>query len=283
MDPIRSSLPAQPASDGDGVRIQRVQPGGNHRLTDPFLMLDEIRSANAQDYIAGFPPHPHRGFETITYMRQGSLQHEDNLGHQGLVNSGGAQWMTAGSGVIHSEQPLTREGLFHGFQLWLNLPAAEKMRAPEYHDLQPEDIPRLQLGAHWVSVLAGEFRLSGQTDQLISGPIGDRLTEPQLWDIELRDDKPLQLQLNAQHNNLLYVYEGQVNLGERPLPTRTLLQLGVTEIELQSNHPAGLLVLGGKPLNEPVAQFGPFVMNTREQINQAIDDYNNGTLTDAAT
>ncbi|MDY6919039.1 MAG: pirin family protein [Pseudomonadota bacterium] len=290
MSQILQRIPARPASDGAGVKIRRIIPSPNYGVMDPFLMLDEIRSDSADDYGAGFPPHPHRGFETITYLRQGALEHEDHMGNRGVIHAGGAQWMTAGRGVIHSEMPVNRDGAFHGFQLWLNLPATEKLRPPEYHNLQAEDIPRLELGPHEVKVLAGRFSpgASAETsdpaqETAVQGPIGDRTTQPQLWDLTLAADEPLQLALDPQLNTLVFVYEGSVSVDGRHLAAGELARVQHSgSLELHTESGAGLLLLAGRPLGEPVAQYGPFVMNTRAEIEQAIADYQSGALTAAA-
>ncbi|MVF12970.1 pirin family protein [Ketobacter sp. MCCC 1A13808] len=277
MNTIMHRLTAQPASDGAGVKIKRVSPGRGYRILDPFLMLDELRSDSAGDYAAGFPSHPHRGFETITYMRKGLLEHQDHLGNRGVIENGGAQWMTAGRGVIHSEMPLQKEGFFHGFQLWLNLPANEKMRDPEYHNLKADDIPLIREGTHVIHVLGGRF-LAGST--VTSGPIGDRSTDPHLWDIELNDGNELSLRLDPGLNVLLYAYEGKLSVNGEPLFTH---QMATTEsgtaLSLKAESSAKVLLLAGRPLAEPVAQYGPFVMNTREQIEEAIHEYQSGALT----
>ena len=274
---IWNRIAARPASDGAGVKIKRVVPSGKFSQLDPFLMLDEIRSDDASDYAAGFPSHPHRGFETITYMRQGILEHQDHMGNVGVIQSGGAQWMTAGKGVIHSEMPLQKEGAFHGFQLWLNLPAAEKLRPAEYHDLTPDTIPRVATGKHVVAVLGGRFRLD---NDVITGPIGDRKTDPHLWDIELNDNEPLSLQLDTDLQPMLYLYEGEATVNGEALLQDMLIQLRPNiALQLQTATNARMLLLAGKPLQEPVVQYGPFVMNTREQIEQAIQEYQLGTLT----
>lgn len=274
---ITDRIPARPASDGAGVKIRRIVPTRGFAQFDPFLMLDEIRSDDANDYAAGFPSHPHRGFETITYMRQGILEHQDHMGNRGVIESGGAQWMTAGRGVIHSEMPLQKEGAMHGFQLWLNLPAAEKMRPAEYRDLATDNIPRILQGRHRVAVLAGRFQLN---DDLITGPIGDRKTDPHLWDIELDGDTPLPLQLDNGLQPLLFLYEGIADVNGEPLTPGALniLQPDIA-LQLSASTQARILLLAGKPLREPVVQYGPFVMNTREQIERAIQDYQLGTLT----
>lgn len=277
MTTIVHRIPARPASDGAGVKIKRVVPAGEYSVMDPFLMLDEIRSEDGSDYAAGFPAHPHRGFETITYMRQGQLEHQDHMGNRGVIASGGAQWMTAGRGVIHSEMPLQQDGAFHGFQLWLNLPAAEKMRAAEYHNLEAEDIPLVSIGDHQVHVLGGHFR-SGE--HAVSGPIQDRATKPHLWDIELNGSEPLSLNLDPDLKTMLFLYEGNAVLEKEPLRGTQLVSIEHQgTLELCASGNARLLLLAGKPLAEPVVQYGPFVMNTREQIEAAIQDYQAGTLT----
>ena len=276
MTTIRHCIPARPASDGAGVKIKRVVPTGDYSVTDPFLMLDEIRSEDGSDYAAGFPAHPHRGFETITYMRQGQLEHQDHMGNRGVISSGGAQWMTAGRGVIHSEMPLQQDGAFHGFQLWLNLPAAEKMRAAEYHNLEPGDIPTVMVGKHLIRVLGGNLTVG---TEIISGPIRNRATAPQVWDIEMKGDAPLVLPLDAAMACLLYLYEGKVEVAGEPLREAQLVSLEHRgEITLRTANSARLLLLAGKPLAEPVVQYGPCVMNSRQQIETAIQDYQAGTL-----
>jgi redox-sensitive bicupin YhaK (pirin superfamily) len=282
MSRIIHRITARPASDGAGVRIKRATPNGDFSIMDPFLMLDEIRSDDASDYAAGFPSHPHRGFETVTYMRQGVLEHQDHMGNRGVISSGGAQWMTAGHGVIHSEMPLQKDGAFHGFQLWLNLPADEKLRPAQYHNLAPEDVPKTTSGAHRISVLGGSLQLNGAT---ITGPIGERQTLPHIWDIELNDASTLTLPIDTQLNVLLYIYNGEVMLGNETASINQLLIVDHDgEIQLTASTKtdpamAKVLLLAGKPLQEPVAQYGPFVMNTREQIEEAIRDYQMGTLT----
>ncbi|RLT99402.1 pirin family protein [Ketobacter sp.] len=286
MTKILHRIPARPASDGAGVKIKRVVPMGDYGVMDPFLMLDEIRSETGSDYAAGFPSHPHRGFETVTYMRQGQLEHRDHMGNQGVIQAGGAQWMTAGRGVIHSEMPLQKDGAFHGFQLWLNLPADEKLRPAEYHNLEPADIPLVVSGSHRIHVLGGDWMADGDR---IAGPIRGRTTEPQLWDLELNGTDPLTLKLDPALKTLLFVYEGQVRVGGKDGEDVHAAQMISVQHEgafplqstqhVQSNQQARVLLLAGRPLKEPVVQYGPFVMNTREQIEEAIQDYQLGTLT----
>ena len=278
MTRILHRIAARPASDGAGVKIKRVVPYGDYSVMDPFLMLDEIRSDSGSDYAAGFPSHPHRGFETITYMRQGQLEHQDHMGNRGIIRDGGAQWMTAGRGVIHSEMPLQQDGAFHGFQLWLNLPANEKMRPAEYHNLEPQDIPLVESGAHCIHVLGGTLRMG---DQITSGPIQGRTTQPQLWDVELNGVDPLTLYLDASMKTLLFLYEGSIELADETLQGAQLVSMEHKgNFTLKGSGLSRVLILAGHPLQEPVAQYGPFVMNTREQIEEAIEDYQQGRLTD---
>lgn len=280
---IVSRIPARAASDGDGVKIKRVIPIAGFGQTDPFLMLDEIRSDDASDYSGGFPSHPHRGFETVTYMRQGVLEHQDHMGNRGVIASGGAQWMTAGRGVIHSEMPLQKDGAFHGFQLWLNLPASEKLRPAEYHNLEPDMIPVAQSGEHRIAVLGGRFRIG---NDVITGPVGHpdgngRATDPHIWDIELNGTQPLTFQLDGHLHANLFLYDGNASVNGEALFEDALTQLKPgAALTLNTDGHAKLLLLAGKPLKEAVAQYGPFVMNNRDQIEQAIRDYQAGTLTD---
>ena len=274
---ILHRIAARPASDGAGVKIKRVTPSGDFAVMDPFLMLDGIRSEDGSDYAAGFPSHPHRGFETITYMRQGVLEHQDHMGNRGVISSGGAQWMTAGRGVIHSEMPLQKDGAFHGFQLWLNLPAAEKMRAAEYHNLEPGDIPIVQQGQHRIHVLGGALDLGADP---VQGPIQGRTTDPQLWDVELNDSIPLTFNLRPELTTLLFLYEGEILIGNETLSGEQLVSIQhAGQVTIRTQDQAKILVLAGKPLKEPIVQYGPFVMNTHEQINDAIQAYQSGALT----
>lgn len=283
--------PAQQVSDGAGVKIRRsigLQP--QWRL-DPFLMLDCFGSEQAADYIAGFPAHPHRGFETVTYMLDGHMLHQDHLGNQGHLKSGGVQWMTAGRGIIHSEMPQQESGLMRGFQLWLNLPAAEKMQDPAYLDLDPSQIPVVEVPGGLVKVIAGTLQsppaaLSQPTGALLpttTGPIQAVSTAPLYLDVQLQHATTLTLAIPAGHNALVYPYEGEVWLGSDrvPLHHAGILTDG-SSVTLQTQGPARVIVLAGKPLAEPVVQYGPFVMNSVEQIEQAIRDYQQGTLTDGA-
>lgn len=278
--------PAKQVSDGAGVKIRRsigLQP--QWRL-DPFLMLDCFGSDEAADYIAGFPPHPHRGFETVTYMLDGHMLHQDHLGNQGHLKSGGVQWMTAGRGIIHSEMPQQESGLMRGFQLWLNLPAAEKMQEPAYLDLDPAQIPAVVIPQGQIKVIAGTLQSPAESESVLpvtTGPIRAVSTQPLYLDLQLHSAATLTLAVPAGHNALVYPYEGEVWLGTHRVP---LHHAGVLtdgdSLTLRTEGPARVIVLAGKPLQEPVAQYGPFVMNTVAEIEQAIADYQQGKLTDRA-
>ena len=273
---IEKSARGMKTSDGAGVKLTRVIGTPLLRRIDPFLMLDEFRSDEPQDYLAGFPDHPHRGFETVTYMIAGRFRHRDNKGHEGLLDAGGAQWMTAGRGIVHSEMPEQEAGLVHGFQLWLNLPRKDKMCEPGYRDLQSADIPRAQLesGAS-VRVLAG--KVGG-----VTGPIEGRDTQPIYLDVELPAGGAAELPLPSTHDGFIYPFEGDVIVGG-PGRERTLErgELGVLTkgdgVRLRAKGGAArALVIAGKPLGEPVVQYGPFVMTTPEEVEQAIRDFQSG-------
>lgn len=264
---------ARPTSDGAGVKINRLAGFGGRLNMDPFLMLDEIRSDNEDEYRAGFPPHPHRGFETVTYMRAGGFSHRDSMGNEGSINTGGAQWMTAGSGVIHSEMPVPGDGsLMHGFQFWLNLPAAEKMNPPAYRDIQGGEVVEFQQDDAQVRLLAGV--LAGQ-EGLVTG----KTTRALLADINLPAGGVVELGYDTELASQFYVYQGSVRVGETRVESGQLASLDEGDkLKLTAGEPAGLLLFGGLPLNEPVAHHGPFVMNTAAQIEQAISDYQQGKL-----
>ncbi len=270
----------QPTSDGAGVRLTRVFGGAGVEQFDPFLMLDEFGSDQPDDYIAGFPPHPHRGFETVTYMLEGRMRHEDHMGNVGLLQGGGVQWMTAARGIIHSEMPEQEEGVMRGFQLWLNLPGKHKLMDASYRDIQPQDIPRLTTAAGIdVVVIAGRFD-DGQVQQ--DGAVQRPDTEPQYFDLHLPAGSQISPQIARGHRVLLYVYEGQVEVAGCPQPVAAsrLVRLGDTgELRIDSAAGARVLLIAGKPLGEPIVQYGPFVMNTREEIEQALRDFRDDRLT----
>jgi redox-sensitive bicupin YhaK (pirin superfamily) len=277
---VLSIQAGQPTSDGAGVKLTRVFGGPGVELFDPFLMLDEFGSDKPDDYIAGFPPHPHRGFETVTYMLEGRMRHEDHMGNVGLLQGGGVQWMTAARGVIHSEMPEQEEGVMRGFQLWLNLPGKSKMGDAGYDDIQPERIPRIttQDGVE-VVVIAGQFD-DGQTQQ--TGAVQRPDTEPQYFDLHMPAGASISPRVPDGHRVLLYVYEGEVELAGQPqkLGQRRLARLSENgEVQLSTATGARVLLIAGKPLGEPIVQYGPFVMNSREEIEQALRDFRDDKLT----
>jgi redox-sensitive bicupin YhaK (pirin superfamily) len=281
---LRQVIRSVPTSDGAGVKLRRSLGSAEGARHDPFLMLDEFSSENPGDYIAGFPSHPHRGFETVTYLLDGHMLHEDHLGHRGDLKSGGVQWMTAGRGIIHSEMPQQVEGRMRGFQLWINLPANEKMKPASYRDIDPSEIPAVKLdGGGVVKVIAGKVRANGTET---AGPIGGLTTDPLYLDVELPAGATFTQAVDADYNAFLYVFEGAALVGpsggERPLATHSGgLLSGGEEIRLRADaQGARLLLLAGKPIGEPIVQYGPFVMNTREEIEQAIREYQHGALTD---
>ena len=270
----------RPTSDGAGVKMRRVFGGQNPKQYDPFLMLDDFGSDEAADYMGGFPAHPHRGFETVTYMLEGKMLHEDHLGNRGIISDGDVQWMTAARGIIHSEMPQQTEGRMNGFQLWVNLPAAEKMKAPHYRDIPAEAIPVIETSGARFKVIAGETEINGQA---VRGAVVGLATDPLYIDIHIDHAQTVEVPVPDNHTALLYIYQGaakigdterQVNAGELAILSRT----GAVRIQGENTR---LLLLAGKPIGEPIAQYGPFVMNTPQEIEQAIKDYRNGVLTDA--
>ena len=281
---LQRVIPSQAASDGAGVKLRRSIGQSPQARLDPFLMLDEFGTENPADYIAGFPSHPHRGFETVTYMLDGHMLHEDHLGNRGDLKSGDVQWMTAGRGIIHSEMPQQTEGRMRGFQLWINLPAQEKMKPAAYCDIPAASIPVVNLsGGGRVKVIAGTLKLeAGATP----GPIQGLSTAPVYFDVELPANGIFEHELPPAHNAFLYVYEGDVRVGaesSRALPRRSagVLSEGDAVTVVAAGEGARFILLAGRPLNEPVAQYGPFVMNTQTELEQAVRDYQTGKLTAA--
>ena len=270
---IQQIIPGLPASDGAGVKLIRSLGSANHLRLDPFLMLDAFSSENPDDYVAGFPAHPHRGFETVTYLLDGHMLHEDHLGNKGNLKSGGVQWMTAGRGIIHSEMPQQENGRMRGFQLWINLPAKEKMKPAGYRDIQPNEIPTVSLPAGKIKIVAGTY-------QGTSGPVQGGTTEPDYWDVALQPQGIFAGNVKSEKSVYVYPFEGSIEIGDRVLKTHQGGVLGSGDgIEVKAGaEGARFLVLAAKPLKEPVMQYGPFVMNTREEIEQAIRDYQNGAL-----
>ena len=279
---LERKVKGQKTSDGDGVKLTRVLTQDLQKRLDPFLMLDEFSSINADDYIAGFPNHPHRGFETVTYILDGHMLHEDHLGNRGDLKSGGAQWMTAGRGIIHSEMPQQVSGRMRGFQLWVNLPAKEKMKPAGYQDVQAEEIPVFKLAdGGYVKVISGTANFD---EQDIKGPIQGISADVLMLDIHLPAGAYFEQVLPDGHNAFIYTFEGDLLVGpednQRPLATQSagVLSNGDALALKAGEQGAAFLLLVGRPLKEPIVQYGPFVMNTREEIEQAIWDYNNGRL-----
>jgi quercetin 2,3-dioxygenase len=272
--PVARLARGVPASDGAGVKLNRVIGTPLLDSVDPFLMLDEFRSDDAADYIAGFPDHPHRGFETVTYMLAGRMRHGDNKGHTGRLDAGSVQWMTAGRGIVHSEMPEQENGLMQGFQLWVNLPARDKMIAPRYQEIPPAEIPVAALpGGVTAKVIAGSV---GAT----RGPIAGIATEPTLLDLALPAGARATLPLPPEHNVFLYAFEGEAAIGEAAtrLPRGSIAVLGEGDHVVLAAPAAETRVLlaAALPLHEPVARYGPFVMNTADEIRQAIVDFQSG-------
>jgi redox-sensitive bicupin YhaK (pirin superfamily) len=264
--------------DGDGVRLTRVLHHTLQQRLDPFLMLDAFGTDNPGDYIGGFPNHPHRGFETVTYMIAGRMRHRDTAGNEGLLQNGGAQWMIAGRGLIHSEMPEQEAGLMEGFQLWLNLPAKDKLCAPWYRDIQSAGIPEYTTdNGVRVRVIAGH-------SNGVDGAVQREHTEPLYLDIQLPPGASFSQTLTPQHNAFVYVFRESIKLGGTEIPSQRMAILtnapdsdGVLLHASASNpHPARALLIAGRPLREPIAQYGPFVMNTREQIIEAFNDFQSG-------
>lgn len=261
-------------SDGAGVSLTRVLTGKLQRRLDPFLMLDAFGSDDPDDYIAGFPDHPHRGFETVTYMLHGRMRHRDNAGHEGLLGDGGVQWMIAGRGVIHSEIPEQEDGVMEGFQLWLNLPAQDKMRAPWYQDFPSASIPEYATpDGVTVRVIAGD-------SHGVKGAMTREVTEPLYLDIHIPAGSEFSTAIPSSHNAFIYVYRGRVKVGGTAVETQRMGILdntpGADGVTLEAPEDARLILVAGKPLNEPIVQYGPFVMNTQEEIHRALDDFRNG-------
>jgi len=280
---LQQVIQSVPTSDGAGVKLRRSLGSQRGLYLDPFLMLDEFSTDNPDDYIAGFPAHPHRGFETVTYMLDGHMLHEDHMGNKGDLKSGGAQWMTAGRGIIHSEMPQQSEGRMRGFQLWINLPAAEKMKPAWYRDIEPHEIPQVTLAdGGTAKVIAGTINVAGvETDGAINGTATGITTDPLYLDVELPNGSPFTHYLKEDYSAFVYVYEGNLLIGGRALKTRSggVLSPGDQITVTADDGPARFLLLAGKPLREPVVQYGPFVMNTQAEVEQAVRDYQNGKLT----
>jgi redox-sensitive bicupin YhaK (pirin superfamily) len=279
---VQGTMKAVPASDGAGVKLNRTIGTPQLEALDPFLLLDEFNSENADDYIAGFPDHPHRGFETVTYMIEGRMRHEDNSGGGGLLRSGGVQWMTAGRGIVHSEMPEQEDGKMQGFQLWVNLPAKDKMCDPRYQEFDPEEVPEAthENGAV-VRVVAGKH--AGK-----NGAVNDIAVDPIYLDIRLPAGAGIEQSVPAGHNAFVYVFEGMAEVGTDGhdaagtgtlLPEQSLAVLsdgGTVAVRAPKDESGRMLLVAGRPIGEPIARYGPFVMNTRDEIMKAFEDFQSG-------
>ncbi len=274
---IKSIHHGIPASDGDGVKLTRII--GTQQLPDldPFLLLDHFGSDQANDYIGGFPAHPHRGFETVTYMLKGKMRHKDSAGNEGVIEDGGIQWMTAGKGIIHAEMPEQTAGILSGFQLWVNLPSHAKMTPPNYQENNAAEIPtESHDNGVYIKVIAG------QTLKGTKGVIDNQFVNPNYWDIYMPKDSEFTDQINPQHNAFIYAYKGKVSVADEQTITRgqmAVLTAGKS-LKVTAQQDSQMILVSGRPLNEPVERSGPFVMNTREQLQQAYADYQTGRLTE---
>jgi len=273
---VERIITGQAVSDGAGVKINRVLTQNLQRRLDPFLMLDNFGSDQASDYLAGFPSHPHRGFETVTYMLEGRMRHRDSSGNEGLLTNGGVQWMTAGRGVIHSEMPEQEEGMMSGFQLWLNLPAKDKMRAPWYRDFNGDEVPvfTTENGAR-VKVIAGG-------SHGVDGAVQREVTEPIYIDVDLPAGASFSQALPEGHNAFIFTYRGAVRVGDKDVASGKMAILantaGADGVNVHTTDASRFILVAGKPLNEPIAQYGPFVMNTQAEVFAAVEDFRAGKL-----
>lgn len=277
---VRKRVRGMPAQDGAGVKLSRVINQPSYKHQDPFLMLDEFKSDDPDDYIAGFPPHPHRGFCTLTYMLAGRMAHKDSQGNSGEIGPGGLQWMKAARGMIHSEMPKQQNGLMWGFQLWINLPASEKLSDPGYADIMGDDVPEVKHGDAKVRVLAGDF--AGQRGP-IDAPGRDFLYLDARFngaEGELEAAGRTEIESQGQQTRLMYVYEGSLKINGDQVVAGELAELDAdANLVLEASGQTGALLLAAKPIGEPIAQYGPFVMNTEDELRQAFHDYQRGTLT----
>ena len=273
---IEQVVTGRATSDGAGVTLTRYLEASLHQRLDPFLMLDAFGSDDPDQYLAGFPDHPHRGFETITYMLAGRMRHLDSNGNEGLLESGGVQWMNAGRGVIHSEMPQQEAGRMAGFQLWLNLPAKEKMSHSWYKDLQAASLPRLSTdsGAN-ITVVAGH-------SHGVAGAVQRPTTEPLYLDVQLPAGAKLCQKIAASHNAFIQLYEGEIKVAAQSIKAPGMAILSTAEgcdgVMIEALQDSRFLVLAGQPLHEPIEQYGPFVMNTKAEIYQAVQDFRHGRL-----
>ncbi len=271
---VKNIINPVPATDGAGVKLKR-SIGVEPNYFDPFLMLDEFGSEDSKDYIAGFPSHPHRGIETVTYMLAGEFEHKDSTGGEGRMTAGDVQWMKTGSGIIHSEMPAMKEGKLHGFQLWINMPASLKMSKPEYHYIDANEMSVHRDEDKKVKVIAGKFENA-------EGPIKKHNIEPIFFDIELKQNKQFSFSIPKSHNSFVYLVDGRIKIGnlshDNIEGSKLVLLTNGNNLKVSAETNAKLLLIAGEPIGESIARGGPFVMNTKSEIIQAINDYNNGTF-----
>jgi redox-sensitive bicupin YhaK (pirin superfamily) len=273
---VERLVQGQATSDGAGVKLTRVLTQDLQRRLDPFLLLDAFATDRPGDYIGGFPDHPHRGFETVTYMLQGRMRHRDSAGHEGLLEPGGVQWMTAGRGVVHSEMPEQQDGAMEGFQLWLNLPARAKMRDPWYRDIRAGQIPELRTDGATVRVIAG-------SSHGLAGAMQREATEPLYLDVHLAPGAGFEQALPAAHNAFVYVYRGELSIGDTVVRRQRMAILanpptGDGVVLHGGQEGARAILVAGRPLGEPIVQYGPFVMNSNAEIFEAVQDFQAGRL-----
>ena len=271
---VKKIIEPTPASDGAGVKLKR-SIGVEPNYFDPFLMLDEFGSENSEDYIAGFPPHPHRGIETVTYMLAGDFEHKDSTGGKGRMTAGDVQWMKTGSGIIHSEMPAMKEGKLHGFQLWINMPAKLKMSKPDYIYIDSDTMSLHKDEDKQIKIIAGKFEKA-------EGPVKGHNLEPIYFDVELKKDKKFNFDIPETHNTFIYLIKGEIKIGSKvhdKIKDSTLILLdNGKDLKVKASSDSKFLLISGKPLNEEIARGGPFVMNTKKEILDAVNDYHNGTF-----
>ena len=272
---VSKIIEPMPTSDGAGVKLKRSIGTPLIDYLDPFLMLDEFGSENKDDYIGGFPPHPHRGIETVTYMLSGNFEHEDSTGAKGKMSSGDVQWMKTGGGIIHSEMPAMSEGKLHGFQLWINMPAKLKMSKPEYIYINAKQMQVYKDSEKKIKIITGKFND-------VEGPVKGHNVEPVYFDVELEKDKISNFDLSATHNSFVYLIEGEIKIGDKnhdKVNGSTLIILTKGEkLKVKGVTKSKFLLISGKPIGEPIARGGPFVMNTKKEILKAVEDYHNGNF-----
>jgi hypothetical protein len=272
---IKKIIVPMPASDGAGVKLKRAIGTPELDYFDPFLMLDEFGSDNAEDYVAGFPPHPHRGIETVTYMLKGEFEHEDSTGAKGRMASGDVQWMKTGRGIIHSEMPAMSEGKLQGFQLWINMPAELKKNKPEYIYIDSKQMQTYKDLDKKITIIAGKFKD-------VEGPVSKHNVEPIYFDVELKEGKEFNFELLSTHNSFIYLVEGSIKIGDQAhasiQDSKLIILNKENNLKVHGLKDSKFLLISGKPIGEPIARGGPFVMNTQAEIKEAIQDFHNGTF-----